>query len=159
VAGECAATGLHGANRLASNSLLEGLVFGARVAEDVRGVAARGLTRGLLPTPKAFALAPPPHVLRAALNRDVGLERNADGLDEALAVIDRLEQVVGSEPAQLNMLATARLVTAAALMREESRGGHWRSDFPATREEAARNFLTLDEARRVRDRRHRHAEP
>jgi L-aspartate oxidase len=159
VAGECAATGLHGANRLASNSLLEGLVFGARVAEDVQGSASPSLARGQLPAPKNFTMAAPPHVLRAAMNRSVGLERNADGLREALAIVGRLEQVSGGDPAQLNMLATARLVAAAALMREESRGGHWRSDFPATRSPAARSFLSLDEARRIHDTPQRHAQP
>src|SRR6185312_13156469 len=87
VAGECAATGLHGANRLASNSLLEGLVFGARVAEDIKGALTTGTVKGQPPAPKGFALPPPPHVLRAAMSRDVGLERNAEGLAEALAVI------------------------------------------------------------------------
>ncbi len=57
------------------------------------------------------------------------------------------------------MLATARLVAAAALMREESRGGHWRNDFPTTGGSATRSFLTLDEARRVADTPRRHAQP
>jgi L-aspartate oxidase len=146
VAGECAATGLHGANRLASNSLLEGLVFGARVARDIKGMLLAATAHGLPPAPTAFALPAPPHVLRAAMNRHVGLERNAEGLNEALAVIARLEQSSGGEPALLNMLAAARLVTAAALARKESRGGHWRSDFPLTQNAGARTFMTLPDA-------------
>ena len=142
-AGECAATGLHGANRLASNSLLEGLVFGDRVAEDVKGAVAVGTAKGQPPAPKAFALAPPPHVLRAAMSRHVGLERSEEGLQEALDVIARLEHFSGGEPALLNMLATARLVTAGALDRRESRGGHWRGDFPMTRKDGQRSFMTL----------------
>jgi L-aspartate oxidase len=80
------------------------------------------------------------------MNRHVGLERNAEGLNEALAVIARLEQSSGGEPALLNMLAAARLVTAAALARKESRGGHWRSDFPLTQKAGARTFMTLPDA-------------
>ncbi|HXS08190.1 MAG TPA: L-aspartate oxidase [Rhizomicrobium sp.] len=148
-AGECAATGLHGANRLASNSLLEGLVFGDRVAEDVKAIVAIGTAKGQPPAPKAFALAPPPHVLRAAMSRYVGLERNADGLAQALGVIARLEQSSGGEPALLNMLATARLVIVGALNRQESRGGHWRSDFPATGKDGERSFMRLTDAEHV----------
>ena len=159
VAGECAATGLHGANRLASNSLLEGLVFGARAAEDVKSTISAGVAQGQPPAPKAFAVPAPPHVLRAAMNRYVGLERNAEGLNEALAIIARLEQAGGGEPALLNMLATARLVTVAALRREESRGGHWRNDFPLTRKNGARTFMTLAEAARIQSAPQRQARP
>jgi len=149
VAGECAATGLHGANRLASNSLLEGLVFGARVADDVKGAVAAGTAKGQPPAPPRFALPPPPHVLRAAMSHHLGLERNAEGVESALAVIARLEQSSGGEPALLNMLAAARLVTVSALKRQESRGGHWRSDFPLTRQDGERSFMTLAEAEGV----------
>src|SRR5471032_73427 len=92
VVGECAATGLHGANRLASNSLLEGLVFGARVAEDIKDSLKRGATRGLPPAPLGRALPAPPHVLRGAMSRFAGLERNEEGLRQNLAVIERLER-------------------------------------------------------------------
>ncbi len=106
---------------------------GRGVAEDVKGTISAGAAQGSAACTQAFALPAPPHVLRAAMNRHVGLERNAEGLGEALAAIARLEQTGGGEPALLNMLAAARLVTAGALAREESRGGHWRSDFPLTR--------------------------
>jgi len=145
--GECASTGLHGANRLASNSLLEGLVFGARVADDVRGHLAAGAMRGLPPAPERFASPAPPHVLRGAMSRDVALERNEDGLRHALGVIARLE-TTSAEPALLNMTAAAKLVTAAALARTESRGGHWRSDHPQTAD-ATRTFMTLADAERI----------
>ncbi|HEY0418767.1 MAG TPA: FAD-binding protein, partial [Acetobacteraceae bacterium] len=148
VVGECAATGLHGANRLASNSLLEGLVFGARVADDVRGELMAGPLRGAPPAPQRFASPAPPHVLRSAMSRDVALERNAEGLRSALDVIARL-QTTSSEPALLNMTAAAKLVTAAALARHESRGGHWRSDYPKDEKIGARTFMTLADADRI----------
>jgi L-aspartate oxidase len=147
VAGECAATGLHGANRLASNSLLEGLVFGARVAEDVRGTVMGGHARGLPPLPVGLALAAPPHVLRAAMSRHAGLERSAEGLGQALSALGRLERNADGD--LLNMLAAARLVTAAGLIRTESRGAQWRSDFPHAAKDSKRSFLTLAEAERI----------
>ncbi|HXR95408.1 MAG TPA: L-aspartate oxidase [Rhizomicrobium sp.] len=144
VVGECAATGLHGANRLASNSLLEGLVFGARTAEDVKANVRQGMARGEPPAPRAFGLPAPPHVLRAAMTRHAGLERDAKGLGQLLEVIGRLEQT--AEPALLNMLASARLVAAGALERRESRGGHWRQDFSLTGKNGVRTFMTLGDA-------------
>ncbi|MGH6828665.1 MAG: L-aspartate oxidase [Rhizomicrobium sp.] len=149
--GECAATGLHGANRLASNSLLEALVFAARVAENVRDTAAPGKTAGEPPAPQAFGLSPPPHVLRAAMTRHVGLERNGAGLRQALGIIARLEQSSIGNPALLNMLAAARLVATGALLREESRGAHWRTDHPSPQTPATRSFLTLTQALSMQD--------
>lgn len=146
--GECAATGLHGANRLASNSLLEGLVFGARVADDVRGTLQAGTMRGVPPAPERFASPAPPHVLRGAMSRDVALERDEEGLRHALGVIQRLE-TTSTEPALLNMTAAAKLVTAAALARTESRGGHWRSDYPQFAAKGTRTFMTLAHAERI----------
>ena len=144
VAGECASTGLHGANRLASNSLLEGLVFGARAAEGIKGTLVAGKPANPPPAPRGLALPAPPHVLRAAMTRHVGLERDAEGLSTALDVIERLErEATGTE--LLNMLAAAKLVTAGALARQESRGGHWRSDFPQTEEQGTRSFRALDD--------------
>ena len=148
VVGECAATGLHGANRLASNSLLEGLVFGARVADNVRDQLQPGAMRGTPPAPQRFASPAPPAVLRQAMSRDVALERDAEGLRTALEVIGRVE-TTSSEPALLNMTAAAKLVTAAALARTESRGGHWRTDYPATTTKGTRTFLTLADAERI----------
>lgn len=147
--GECAATGLHGANRLASNSLLEAIVFGARVAEDVRSSAARGPGHGTPAVPARFAAPPPPHVLRDAMTRLVGLERDAAGLREALLIIDQVERVGCGEPALLNMTASAKLVAAAALARQESRGAQYRTDFPKTDSVARRTFLTLADAEAI----------
>jgi L-aspartate oxidase len=147
--GECASTGLHGANRLASNSLLEALVFGTRAAEDVKSSIAPRSGSGTPPAPERFASPAPPHVLRDAMTRLVGLERDEAGLREALAVIAQVERAGGPEPALLNMTAAAKLVAAAALERRESRGGHWRRDYPSTDETGRRTFLTLREAEAV----------
>lgn len=144
--GECASTGLHGANRLASNSLLEALVFGARAAEDVKAAIAPREGHGTPPAPERFAAPAPPHVLREAMTRLVGLERDEEGLREALSVIAKVERAGGSEPALLNMTASAKLVAAAALARRESRGGHYRTDYPSTDKTGQRTFLTLAQA-------------
>jgi L-aspartate oxidase len=159
VAGECAATGLHGANRLASNSLLENLVFGARVAADVRGLLKSGEAREIPPAPQLAALQPPPGLLRDAMSRHVGLERDAHGLMQALAVIDRVEKAGNGDAALLNMTAAARLVTAAALARQESRGGHWRSDFLSSDAHGQRTLLTLAAAEAIAAPPQRHAVP
>lgn len=147
--GECAGTGLHGANRLASNSLLEALVFGARAAEDIRNAVTPGKGSGEPPAPERFAAPPPPLALRDTMTKLVGLERDAEGLSKAIDSITQIERAGGGEPALLNMTATAKLVATAALTRQESRGGHCRTDFPATDPIGHRSFLTLADANRI----------
>ncbi|HVZ91123.1 MAG TPA: L-aspartate oxidase [Rhizomicrobium sp.] len=149
VVGECASTGLHGANRLASNSLLEALAFGARAAEDVRNSLEPALGRGTPPAPERFAAPPPPHALRDAMTRLVGLERDAASLTEALSVIAQVERAGGAEPALLNMTAAAKLVAAGALARQESRGAQYRTDYPHTDDVARRTMMTLADAERI----------
>jgi L-aspartate oxidase len=87
--------------------------------------------------------------LREAMSRHVGLERDAQGLMHALSVIDRVEKAGNGEAALLNMTAAARLVTAAALARQESRGGHWRGDFPGSDAHGQRTVLTLAAAEAI----------
>jgi L-aspartate oxidase len=147
--GECACTGLHGANRLASNSLLEALVFGARAAEDVRAHLIPRPARGVLPAPDRYEAPPVPRALRETLTRFAGLERDADGLAKALRQIAQIERAGGHEASLLNMTATAKMVVAGALQRKESRGGHYRSDYPQTDATGSRNFMTLADADRV----------
>jgi L-aspartate oxidase len=148
-AGEVTSSGLHGANRLASNSLLEGLVYGARAAEDIRAqLEAVGPyplevppVASSIPSPgrEPLDLADIRNSLRALMWRSVGITRDARGLAEAADQVDfwcryGLAQSF-DDPAGWtlqNMLTVARMMIAAALAREESRGVHTRTDFPAT---------------------------
>jgi L-aspartate oxidase len=148
--GEVASTGVHGANRLASNSLLEALVFGAEVGEDVwRSAAARphprvarALGRQLLPMP----VCDDPELrarARQALWDDVGVERDAHGLRHGLDTLAALATEPAAAAGELrNLVEVGRLVAAAALLRSESRGAHWRRDFPAASATAARRTVT-----------------
>ena len=148
--GEVAATGVHGANRLASNSLLEAVVFAARIADDIRATLPVGRTEPAAavagdndPEPAAADV----RRLRRAMTDNVGVIRNGAGLRAALAVIGDLEATSVSTRFH-NTLAAARLIAAAALARTESRGGHYRSDYPrASGAQRHRTFMTLAEAR------------
>jgi L-aspartate oxidase len=136
--GECASTGVHGANRLASNSLLEAAAFGAaagRLAHDDPLATTPILPASPAPDLPAEALAQ----LRAAMSRDAGVVRDEQGLNRLLGLIDTLEAQHG---AALPLVA-ARLVAIAARAREESRGGHYRADFPNTAADPCRSFQTL----------------
>ena len=149
--GECAATGAHGANRLASNSLLEAVVFGARAAQDVAGVGRRE-TSTVTPAHAVETSASPASIaaLRKTMTLNVGLERNARDLIAALTKLGQLERANDGDADFRNMAATATLIAAAAFDRRESRGGHFRSDFPTSNAAfAKRTFLTLAAARRI----------
>ncbi|MEP0234115.1 L-aspartate oxidase [Roseibium sp.] len=156
-AGEVAATGAHGANRLASNSLLEAVVFAARIAEDIQG---------LMPTPRSAywnEMDSEPGlpsqrntdereaitVLRETLSRNVGVERSADSLRQALVDIGQAEARCQRVSIR-NMMASGRIIAAAALKRAESRGGHFRADYPdADPAQARRSYITLDEVNAI----------
>jgi L-aspartate oxidase len=151
--GEVSSTGAHGANRLASNSLLEAVVYGARIAGDIAATP-------LAPAPmeaSAPLLDPalpvsPLHVmeLRQMMSALVGVVRSGETMAEALQQIARLEHMAGGASLFINLATSARLIAAAALARQESRGGHFRSDFPEAREVwQHRTFITLEDAQTI----------
>jgi L-aspartate oxidase len=152
-AGEVASTGAHGANRLASNSLLEAVVYAARIAEDIGRLRPPPKPVHAIEVPRTPLGKTDPareQVLRRLMSSRVGVIRDHEGLRHALAEIARMEHEWARVPQLRNMATAALLVTAAALQREESRGGHYRSDFPKTDpKQATRTFLTLDHARRI----------
>ncbi len=136
--GEVAATGAHGANRLASNSLLEALVFGARVAEDLRarvpvGKVPRGprLAGGDNPALGGPGDAELTAAVRRLMWEKVGVVRDEAGLAFAVEELHRLAARHPKAAGEArNLLGIGRLVAAAALERRESRGGHYRADHP-----------------------------
>ncbi|HVR73434.1 MAG TPA: L-aspartate oxidase [Planctomycetota bacterium] len=166
-AGEVASTGLHGANRLASNSLLEGLVFGHRAGREARGNA-RGrpipepfsVSGSLDPTrqrsgPKSAAIDHADLIssLRSLIWLKVGLERNGAELTAALQQIRSwIPYVMGSDFRDVqswtvqNMILMAYLLTLAGLRREESRGVHYRTDHPKRDDAVWQQHMSLSQA-------------
>jgi L-aspartate oxidase len=138
--GEVACTGLHGANRLASNSLTEAVVCAGWVADSVAGTFA-GRARKPIPT----TLPPPPNpsAVRPILSRGAGLERDCDGLLEAARALLPLATGHGAEsdPAIVGLM-----IAVAALRRQESRGAHWRTDFPERASDGRRATLRVADA-------------
>ncbi|MBI1873136.1 MAG: L-aspartate oxidase [Acidobacteria bacterium] len=150
-AGETACTGVHGANRLASNSLLEGLVFGARAGRAMLADRRRAQPRRTVSAPLALygtgaaavGLANPDELvdqLRRRMWQSVGLFRERNELEQVLSWLTDRWAAIGADleslPARAdawkttNLVLVGRLITGAALWREESRGAHFRSDFP-----------------------------
>src|SRR5437667_10293091 len=134
--GEVSRTGVHGANRLASNSLLEGLVFAERVARDI-------LETRKLPTPprkKSWdvpvlrdrgAAQVAADTIRQGMWEFCGIDRSAKGLRLGRTKLEEIEsRLPEGTTEEANMVQTSRLIADAALLRKESRGGHYRSDFP-----------------------------
>ncbi len=148
--GEVASTGMHGANRLASNSLLETVVMAAKVAEDIDGAAVHAISPDPAPAPRyghadALMGSAITQSLRVTMDANVGVIRSAASLNAALADIAELEDKASATPgtaaALANLFTTARLITEAALARQESRGGHYRADFPEARPEFAHRMI------------------
>lgn len=150
--GECACTGVHGANRLASNSMLEGLVFGIRTVRaaiasfeasqnEIDGPQYSIVNAGPVQEHPAEELAVAKERLRDAMWRYVGLVRNENGMRHALKTLNELYSKYGHPPARrdaielANMIECAWLVARSAIERQESRGAHFRSDYPELSED------------------------
>ena len=143
--GEVACTGVHGANRLASNSLLEGMVFAPRVVEAVEAGKAEPSPTGAMAAVLAGTVMPlerprggtgesdDREVLQHTMTEGAGVLRDAASLERAAAVMGGMAG--GADPELANLVTVAAAMVAAARAREESRGNHWRRDFPETRDE------------------------
>jgi L-aspartate oxidase len=137
--GEVASSGVHGANRLASNSLLEGLVFARRIAMDLQHkqrVRRRPAQDHRKPGLIDRSVVP---AMQQAMSRDAGGLRDAAGLDRCARELVRLGGQLGAESGlesweATNLMTVATAIVASARLREESRGAHWRDDFEGRRE-------------------------
>ncbi len=147
-AGEVTCTGVHGANRLASNSLLEGLVFGARAGEAaIEDTANLRVAPG--PIREPIDISPADWIFDPQIRyrvqdlmwRKVGLIRHREELNESLREIAELAHQATNTRTR-NFVSLAQLIATAALWREESRGGHYREDFPARNDETWRIHST-----------------
>lgn len=150
--GEVSSTGAHGANRLASNSLLEAVVYAARIAEDIGGsfIAAPARPEMVPAIPRNCAMPVLSETnLRAMMTSHVGVIRDGEGLAEAVRSFAAIERDTGNI-ALRNMAATALLVAASAWARRESRGAQYRTDYPTEKPALAhRTMTTLTAARDI----------
>ncbi|HEU5454620.1 MAG TPA: L-aspartate oxidase [Nocardioides sp.] len=133
--GEVACSGVHGANRLASNSLLEGLVFSRRIADVLPAELRPRTAPSTDPRPPGLLSGNARRELQEAMTAWVGVLRTATGLAEAEILLDKLAgdttEVVDQESWETtNLLTVSAALAAAAALREETRGSHWREDFP-----------------------------
>jgi len=133
--GEVACSGVHGANRLASNSLLEGLVFSRRIAEVLPGELRDWAEPAADPRAEGLVAPVGRRRLQEVMTAQVGVLREREGLLAAVAELDALAEETTDEVDQdawetTNLQAVSRALAEAALLREETRGSHWREDFP-----------------------------
>jgi L-aspartate oxidase len=149
--GEVSSTGAHGANRLASNSLLEAVVFAARIAQDIEGQAIAAPARLPATATDQHNGAMPARSeakLRAMMTSHVGVVRDGEQLADAVRWFAAMERDAGNI-ALRNMATTALLVASSAWARRESRGAHYRIDYPAEQPPAHRTMTTLAAAREI----------
>lgn len=149
--GEAACAGVHGANRLASNSLLDGLVFGGRIVEHARvsfpGATDSSVVGRDLGPPDGVHVSALREELQSLMQEHVGPVRTAAGLETALKRFEDWGWIRGKEAGTpdamelRDMIDVAELITEAALMRNESRGGHYRSDYPVSRQRWKKHII------------------
>ena len=171
-AGEVACNGVHGANRLASNSLLDGLVFGARAGKamtrdcppaEARPARSRERAERATPESGEIPAAPPPprevtqqvEQIRKLLWQKVGIIRDGSSLRKALKTLTRLAKPLPASPTrahyeEANLQTVGEVIARCALAREESRGAHYRSDFPLQQDPEWRKHSRLARNRKVR---------
>ena len=156
--GEAAASGAHGGNRLASNSLLEAIVLGARLVEAIQSAPA---PQRSAPAHAQDATSPgekspktAPLWLRQMMHAHMGVMREARGLTRMLAALADWKARAALSPVENNIYHAALMMTAAAQVRTESRGAHFRTDFPHTEAAAQRVPLTLERAQNLAERAH-----
>ena len=143
-AGEVACTGLHGANRLASNSLLEAAVCGRLVAEDIAGIAETAVSQTTDQTIPAAIENDAVAEIRQTMNRDAGVVRDEAGLNRAITTLSALRHKTAGTAAE-DSVALALLIARAAERRKESRGAHFRSDGTAQTEPARHSTSRWEE--------------
>jgi L-aspartate oxidase len=135
--GETACTGVHGANRLASNSLLEGLVFAARIADDIHQTL-RKFTREepVMMSSSEILISPEARSeIAHAMSAGAGVIRTRGSLENTSEVLERIGELRSDKPCveaweTTNLHTLATVIVSSALIREETRGSHWREDFP-----------------------------
>ncbi len=168
--GEVASLGLHGANRLASNSLLDGLVFGYRVAEDacrflkegsmvVADNAAQVINEVAMSSSQLAGLLSEKERIRRLMWSNVGIIRTADSLNEAWHALTKLRWILKLSPFSVpvfevqNMIIVSALMTYFSRQRCESRGGHYRSDYPNTHDQLwqKRQVMTRSQVKSKRE--------
>ncbi len=150
--GEVACSAVHGANRLASNSLLEGLVFAARAVEHISRMGKNGSKKVATESRDSFYSQRPPAIseiresLRCLMFQEAGILRHRTGLMTVRRLIENCGDIVRSECTEQgvwelkNLVTVADLITGSALLRTESRGSHYRTDFPLTESDFARHL-------------------
>jgi len=153
--GECTSTGAHGANRLASNSLLEAVVFSARIAEtlkaEIKPDAPKDWQQGSVSSGEYLTENDHPNMvaLRETMSAHLGVLRDGEGMLEALRTILQLARDSHSVRFD-NVITTAKLIAVSALNRIESRGGHFRTDYPEEQADwKRRTLVTLEQAHAI----------